>query len=107
MSTAIDLSGRTALVTGSSQGIGAEVSRLLHRAGARVAINHPDRSQGRVQQDADALRDELAAARADGAIVVAADVSDPSAVSAMMQRIAQEWGGLDILVNNAGILRDR
>ena len=48
MSIAIDLSGRTALVTGSSQGIGAEIARLLHRAGARVVINHPDLSGGRV-----------------------------------------------------------
>jgi len=107
MSVTIDLSGRTALVTGSSQGIGAEIARSLHRAGARVVINHPHPSGGRVQQDAAALRDELIAARAESAIVVAADVSDPSAVSAMMQRIRQEWGALDILVNNAGILRDR
>jgi 3-oxoacyl-[acyl-carrier protein] reductase len=107
MSIAIDLSGQSALVTGSSQGIGAEVARLLHRAGARVAINHPDLSGGRVQQDAQALRDELEAERAGSAIVEAADVSDPAAVEAMMQRIRQGWGGLDILVNNAGILRDR
>jgi 3-oxoacyl-[acyl-carrier protein] reductase len=107
MSIAIDLSGQSALVTGSSQGIGAEVARLLHRAGARVAINHPDLSGGRVHQDAQALRDELDAERAGGAIVEAADVSDPAAVEAMMQRIRQGWGGLDILVNNAGILRDR
>jgi 3-oxoacyl-[acyl-carrier protein] reductase len=107
MSVTIDLTGRTALVTGSSQGIGAEIARLLHRAGARVVINHPDLSGGRVQQDAEALRDELIAARDDSVLVVAADVSDPSAVSVMMQRIGQDWGGLDILVNNAGILRDR
>jgi 3-oxoacyl-[acyl-carrier protein] reductase len=107
MSLTIDLSGRTALVTGSSQGIGAEVARLLHRAGARVVINHPDTSGGQVHRDAEALRDELAASRPDGALVVTADVSDPSAVAAMMHRIGKEWGGLDILVNNAGILRDR
>jgi 3-oxoacyl-[acyl-carrier protein] reductase len=107
MSIAIDLSGQSALVTGSSQGIGAEVARLLHRAGARVAINHPDLSGGQVHQDAQALRDELDAERAGSAIVEAADVGDPAAVEAMMQRIRQGWGGLDILVNNAGILRDR
>jgi 3-oxoacyl-[acyl-carrier protein] reductase len=107
MSVAIDLSGQTALVTGSSQGIGAEVARLLHQAGARVVINHPDRSGGKVHRDAQALRDELDAARPGGAIVEIADVSDPAAVEAMMQRIGQGWGGLDILVNNAGILRDR
>ncbi len=107
MSIAIDLSGRTALVTGSSQGIGAEIARLLHEAGARVVINHPDCSGGRIHQDAQALREELIAARPDSALVIAADVSDPEAVAAMMQRIAQDWGALDILINNAGILRDR
>jgi 3-oxoacyl-[acyl-carrier protein] reductase len=107
MSIAIDLSGRTALVTGSSQGIGAAIARLLHAAGARVVINHPDLSEGRVHHDAQALREELTAARADSALVVAADVSDPAAVAAMMQRIGREWQHLDILVNNAGILRDR
>jgi 3-oxoacyl-[acyl-carrier protein] reductase len=107
MSLTIDLTGLTALVTGSSQGIGAEIARLLHRAGARVVLNHPDSSGGQVQRDAEAVRDELSAIRPDSALVVAADVSDPTAVEAMMQRVGQDWGGLDILVNNAGILRDR
>jgi 3-oxoacyl-[acyl-carrier protein] reductase len=107
MSIAIDLSGRTALVTGSSQGIGAETARVLHEAGARVVLNHPDISGGDVARDADALRDELLSRRSDSAMVRAADVSDPAAVESMMQDIGREWGGLDILVNNAGILRDR
>ena len=72
-----------------------------------MVLNHPDSSGGPVHRDAEALRDELSASRPDSALVVAADVSDPSAVEAMMQRVGQEWGGLDILVNNAGILRDR
>lgn len=107
MSLSIDLSGQRALVTGSSQGIGAEIARLLHRAGARVVINHPDLSGGPAHRDAEALRVEMEASRPESALVVAADVADPLAVAAMMQRIGQEWGGLDILVNNAGILRDR
>jgi 3-oxoacyl-[acyl-carrier protein] reductase len=107
MSITIDLSGRTALVTGSSQGIGAEIARVLHRAGARVVLNHPDLSGGQTHEDALALLDELLALRAHSAMVRVADVSDPAAVQAMMQSIRQEWGGLDILVNNAGILRDR
>jgi 3-oxoacyl-[acyl-carrier protein] reductase len=107
MSPTIDLSGQTAMVTGSSQGIGAEIARLLHRAGARVVLNHPDASGGAVHRDAEALRGELEASRPESALVAVADVSDPSAVAAMMQRVGQEWGGLDILVNNAGILRDR
>jgi 3-oxoacyl-[acyl-carrier protein] reductase len=107
MSIDIDLSGRTALVTGSSQGIGAETARVLHQAGARVVLNHPDRSGGPIHRDAVVLRDELHSHRADSAMVQVADVSDPAAVAAMMQEIGREWGGLDILVNNAGILRDR
>jgi 3-oxoacyl-[acyl-carrier protein] reductase len=107
MSIAIDLSGRTALVTGSSQGIGAETARLLHTAGARVILNHPDLTRGQVHQDAAALRDTLLSQRADSVMIQIADVSDPAAVEAMMQEIRREWGGLDILVNNAGILRDR
>jgi 3-oxoacyl-[acyl-carrier protein] reductase len=107
MSIAIDLSSRTALVTGSSQGIGAETARTLHRAGARVIINHPDISGGRIHEDALVLLNELLGQRAHSAMVRVADVSDPAAVQAMMQSIRQEWQGLDILVNNAGILCDR
>ncbi|MGP0065091.1 MAG: SDR family NAD(P)-dependent oxidoreductase [Isosphaeraceae bacterium] len=107
MSMTIDLSGRTALVTGSSQGIGAETARVLHEAGARVILNHPDPGEGKVYRDAVGLRDELLARRADSAMIQAADVSDPAAVASMMQAIRRQWDGLDILVNNAGILRDR
>src|SRR5437868_7530685 len=107
MSIAIDLSGRTALVTGSSQGIGAEIARVLHRAGARVIINHPDLSGGPTHEDALGLLDELLARRAQSAMVRVADVSDPATVQSMMQSVREEWGGIDILVNNAGILRDR
>src|SRR5438067_5278201 len=106
VSIAIDLSGRTALVTGSSQGIGAEIARVLHRAGARVIINHPDLSGGKTHEDALGLLDELLTERAQSAMVRVADVSDPAAVQSLMQSVREEWGGIDILVNNAGILRD-
>jgi 3-oxoacyl-[acyl-carrier protein] reductase len=107
MSIPIDLSGQTALVTGSSQGIGAETARALHQAGARVIINHPDQTGGKTHQDALALVDSLLGQRAGSALLRIADVSDPAAVQAMMQSIQKEWQGIDILVNNAGILRDR
>jgi 3-oxoacyl-[acyl-carrier protein] reductase len=110
MSISIDLNGfpgSTALVTGASQGIGAAIARTLHRAGARVVINHPDLTGGNIAQDAQRLVDELNLLRGDSAMVRIADVSDPEAVQLMMKSVGAEWGGIDILVNNAGILRDR
>src|SRR5262245_29308779 len=107
MATVIDLSGSTALVTGSNQGIGAAIVRVLHSSGARVVVNHPDSPDGKTREAAQALVALLNRDRADSARVEAADVSDPHAVQAMMERVRLAWGGLDILVNNAGILRDR
>ena len=107
MSISIDLSNLTALVTGSSQGIGAEIARVLHRAGARVIINHPGDVGTKTGQDALALADELGASRPASVLIKACDVSDPVAVREMMQGVRTEWGTIDILVNNAGILRDR
>ncbi len=107
MAVEIDLSGKVALVTGASQGIGAEVARTLHRAGARVAINHPDLGNGQTLRDAEALSASLNAARSASALVLKADVCDPEAVATMMAAVRDRLGGLDILVNNAGILRDR
>jgi 3-oxoacyl-[acyl-carrier protein] reductase len=107
VSISIDLTGATALVTGASQGIGAEIARSLHRAGARVVINHPDAQAGKTRADAVSLCDELEALRQESAALKVADVGNPAAVQSMMQEIHREWGLLDILVNNAGILRDR
>lgn len=107
MSITIDFAGRTALVTGASQGIGAEIARTLHRAGARVVLNHPDQGSGRTRADAEQLAAELNGERNSSARAVAADVSDPEAVQAMMASLRDREGGLDVLINNAGILRDR
>jgi len=106
MSIAIDLSGRSALVTGASQGIGSAIARVLHQAGARVVINHPDQGGGATRHDAEALATEFSAERPDSSLVHAADVSDPAAVKRMMRAVQEEIGPLDVLVNNAGILRD-
>jgi len=107
MSVVIDLTGKTALVTGASQGIGAVIARRLHEAGAAVILNHPGIDDARTQCDAEAIAIELNASRPGSAEVIAADVSDPEAVAAMMRTISESRGGLDLLVNNAGILRDR
>ena len=107
MPVLIDLRGKVALVTGASQGIGAEVARALHRAGARVVLNHPDLGEGRTRADAEGVAAGLEAGEPGRTAVAAADVRDPEAVRSMMARVAREFGGLDVLVNNAGILRDR
>ncbi len=97
----IDLSGKTALVTGASQGLGEATARLLHQAGANVALNYL--ALGKNQENASRIAAELG----DRAISVEADVRCPDRISAMFDHILNRFGHLDILVNNAGIIRDR
>lgn len=104
---ALDLSHKTALVTGASQGIGAAIARVLHSCGATVYINHPDLGSGTTLHDAEAIAQELNLHRSNSAVVVAADVAQETQVCKMMNFVKEQSGGLDILVNNAGILRDR
>lgn len=92
-----DLTGKTALVTGSVQGIGLAIARALAGAGARVAVHglaNPEEAQAAVA--------EIKAAGAPDARFFAADMRDVAAVETMMTDVAA-WGGPDILVNNAGI----
>lgn len=105
MSIAIDLRGKIALITGASQGIGAQVARTFHRAGASVVINHLG-TPG-TTADAQAIADELNLIRADSASIAAADVADPEQVRTMIAEVQARHGGLDYLVNNAAIIKDR
>ena len=92
-----DLSGRTALVTGSVQGIGRAIARALAEAGARIAVNGLA-----TPEQAETACAELRAAGAPEVRFFDADLSDPDRIAAMMADLAT-WGGADILVNNAGI----
>ena len=105
MSVAIDLSGKDAVVTGASQGLGAATARAFHAAGCRVALNHPGTEE--TAADAEVIAAELNSIRAESACAIACDVSDADAVQAMMAGLKDDWDGIDFLINNAGIIRDR
>jgi 3-oxoacyl-[acyl-carrier protein] reductase len=91
--------GRSAIVTGASRGIGAAVAERLSRDGIAVAVNFSSNPA-----PAQALVDKITQAGGH-AVVVQADVSNSSAVRTMFDRIESEFGGVDILVNNAGIMQ--
>ena len=99
----IDLSGKTAVITGASQGLGETTARVLHEAGANVAINYFDDAEGANKAKAEKLANSLG----DRAMTVAADVTDLPAVEAMFQAAIDKFDAVDIAVNNAGIVRDR
>ncbi len=105
MSHSIDLQGKITLITGASQGIGAQMARTFHQAGATVILNHP--GLGNTGADAQKIADELNGLRPGSAATVEADVADPQAVQAMMSQVKETQGGLDFLINNAAIIRDR
>ena len=102
MTYPFDFSGKVALVTGSSRGIGAGLVTAFDRCGARCVLNFVADPEGRNRTDAErvalGLRD---------ALLIQCDVGDAAQVGAMMAQVRDQCGGLDILINNAGILRDR
>jgi len=97
-----DFTGKVALVTGSSRGIGAGLVAAFDRRGARCVVNYVADPAGRNLSDAKAVAGALR-----DAMVVQADVGDAEQVAAMLEQVRNAVGGLDFLVNNAGILRDR
>jgi 3-oxoacyl-[acyl-carrier protein] reductase len=97
-----DLTGKIALVTGSSRGIGAGLVQAFNAGGARCVVNYVSDADGRNRADA-----ETVAASLRNPLLIDCDVGDAAQVRAMIAHIQSECGALDILVNNAGILRDR
>ena len=92
----IDLSGRVALVTGSTRGIGHSIATALAAAGASVAVVGRDRARA----------EEVAGQLGGAARGFACDVTDVAAVTALIEAAESAFGSLDILVNNAGVTRD-
>lgn len=92
----IDLTGRTALVTGSTRGIGRGIAEMFISCGARVAV------VGRELERAQTAASELGG----GAVGFACDVSDTAMVARLVADVETAFGSIDILVNNAGITRD-
>ncbi|MCA3455334.1 MAG: 3-oxoacyl-ACP reductase FabG [Rhodobacter sp.] len=91
-----DLTGKTALVTGASGGIGGAIAQALHAAGATVALS------GTRTAPLEALAADLGSR----AHVLTCDLADPASVEALPKAAAAAMGSVDILVNNAGITRD-
>ncbi|MGV8996918.1 MAG: 3-oxoacyl-[acyl-carrier-protein] reductase [Parvibaculaceae bacterium] len=91
-----DLTGKTALVTGASGGIGSDIARALHAQGATVALS------GTRKEALDALASELG----ERTHVLPCNLSDGEAVDALPKQAEEAMGQLDILVNNAGLTRD-
>ena len=91
-----DLTGKTALVTGATGGIGGEIAKALHAQGATVAIS------GRNKDKLDALAGELGA----NVHTIVADLSSSDGINALIKDAEEAMGQIDILVNNAGLTRD-
>lgn len=99
----INLAGRTAVVTGASQGLGEATARVLHAAGANVVINFYPDAAGFNQSNAERIVTELGGR----AITIGADVCQTLSVDRLLDAAIEKFGSLDIVINNAGILRDR
>ncbi|MEN8838489.1 MAG: 3-oxoacyl-[acyl-carrier-protein] reductase [Celeribacter marinus] len=92
-----DLTGKNALITGASGGIGGAIAKALHGAGATVVLS------GTRQEPLDALASELG----ERAYVLTCNLSDKDSVEALPKQAIEAMGSVDILVNNAGITRDQ
>ncbi len=91
-----NLTGKTALVTGATGGIGGAIAKALHAQGAKVGIS------GRNTDKLEALAKELG----DNVVVLTADLSSAEAAQELIARAEEQLGQVDILVNNAGLTRD-
>lgn len=92
-----DLSGKKALVTGATGGLGSEIARALHKAGASVALSGTR----------EAVLNDLASELGERTVVCPANLSDADSVDALPKQASEALDGLDILISNAGVTRDQ
>jgi len=102
MKDPLDFTGKVALVTGSSRGIGAEMIKAFGTRGGQCVVNYLADAQGQNKADALGVAKEL-----NEPLVIECDVTQPQQVEVMMKQIQDQRGGLDILVNNSGVISDR
>lgn len=100
---AFDLTGKTAIVTGASQGLGLATATRLHQAGANVVINYFPDPDGLYAAQANTLAKSLG----ERAVAVPADIRKEDDTARLVAAAHQWFGSLDVLVNNAAILRDK
>jgi 3-oxoacyl-[acyl-carrier protein] reductase len=101
--TSIDLTSKTAVITGGGQGLGKATTTALHAAGANVAVTWFADPEGINQ----ARAEETAQKLGDRTIAVEGDVRSRESIAAMLDHVTQRFGSLDIVINNAAILKDR
>lgn len=94
----MELTGRSALVTGAARRVGAAIAESLHQAGCNLIIHHRHSAD-----EAVALCDRLNCLRPDSARSLAFDLSQTSGLESFVRQAAECWGGLDVLVNNASV----
>jgi len=99
----IDLKGKVAVITGSSQGLGQATATMLYEAGARVVVNYFNDPAG----DCRAQAETLVAPWKERGLAIAADVRSRPELQQLFETVQARWGRVDFLVNNAAILRDK
>lgn len=99
----IDLTGKTAVITGGGRGLGLATATIFHQAGANVAINYFEDPGGENRKTAEAAATELG----NRAIAVEGDVRDRKSISVIFESVVAEFGSIDFVINNAAILSDR
>lgn len=93
----ISLEGKTAIITGASQGIGEAIARRYHEAGANVVIADLK------EEESAAITDDLNAKRSNSALAIGIDVTDTAKSQELVDQVVEKFGGVDLLVANAGV----